>query len=313
MCFSSGSRTHVGKVAFISSDTPYYAGGFMGILRVKTKDLLPKYLYLTLSSELMQSILSEQATGTNIKNLTNTIAFINIPLPPIDIQKEIVNECNKVDEEYDNALSEIDIINQKINDIILPIFNKYEHKRLETLCSSFEYGTSSKSSPTGKVAVVRMGNIQNGKIVWDDVVYSNDPDDIAQYMLHKNDVLFNRTNSPVHVGKSAMYIGDRPAIFAGYLIRINYKKELLNPKYLTYILNSKPIREHGFSVMSKSINQANISAGLLKQYEIPVPSLEQQNIIVTQIEVYEKEIEKAQAMIDNYSKKKNEILDKYLR
>lgn len=158
-----------------------------------------------------------------------------------------------------------------------------------------------------------MCNIQDGKIVWDDVVYSNDKNDIEQYMLHKNDVLFNRTNSPVHVGKSAMYLGDRPAIFAGYLIRVNYKKDLLNPKYLTYILNSKPIREHGFSVMSKSINQANISAGLLKQYEIPLPSMELQKEIVAQIEIYETEIDKAQKIINSYSEKKNVILDKYLK
>ena len=88
---------------------------------------------------------------------------------------------------------------------------------------------------------------------------------------------------------------------------------MLNPKYLTYILNSKPIREHGFSVMSKSINQANISAGLLKQYEIPVPSLEQQDAIVAQIEGYEMEMDKAQVVIDNYIERKNEILNRYLK
>ena len=241
------------------------------------------------------------------------IEQIPIPKVPKDLIDKIVKECSQVDEEYDTAISQINILKQKIDDIILPVFNQYEHKRLETLCSSFEYGTSSKSSPTGKVSVVRMGNIQNGKIVWDDVVYSNDPDDIAQYMLHENDVLFNRTNSPVHVGKSAIYTGDRPAIFAGYLIRVNYKKDMLNPKYLTYILNSKPIREHGFSVMSKSINQANISAGLLKQYEIPVPSLEQQDAIVAQIEGYEMEMDKAQVVIDNYIERKNEILNRYLK
>ena len=65
--------------------------------------------------------------------------------------------------------------------------------------------------------------------------------------------------------------------------------------------------------MSKSINQANISAGLLKQYEIPVPSLEQQDAIVAQIEVYEAEMDKAQAVIDNYIERKNEILNRYLK
>lgn len=275
---------------------------------------LQKYMFNFLFSKIGQSLLKSNITGSaqgglNSSNLKN----IKIPFPPKDIQIRIVDECNKIDEEFNNATNHIIVLKQNIDDIILPLFNKYEHKKLESLCSSFEYGTSSKSSPTGKVIVVRMGNIQDGKIVWDDIVYSNDQNDIEQYMLNKNDVLFNRTNSPVHVGKSAMYIGDKPAIFAGYLIRVNYKKELLNPKYLTYILNSKPIREHGFSVMSKSINQANISAGLLKQYEIPLPSLERQNEIVRQIEIYEAEIDKAKIIIDNYNEKKNNILEKYLK
>lgn len=109
-----------------------------------------------------------------------------------------------------------------------------------------------------------MGNIQDGKISWDDLVYSNDSTDIAKYTLYKDDVLFNRTNSPELVGKVGIYKGERPAIFAGYLIRINYKKEMLNPIYLANILNSDTIRNHGFSVMPKSVNQANINGTLLK-------------------------------------------------
>jgi type I restriction enzyme S subunit len=41
-----------------------------------------------------------------------------------------------------------------------------------------------------------------------------------KYLLKKDDVLFNRTNSAEWVGKTAKYKGERPAIFAGYLIRI---------------------------------------------------------------------------------------------
>ena len=66
-----------------------------------------------------------------------------------------------------------------------------------------------------------MGNIQNGKIDWNDLVYSNNDEEIKKYMLSKYDVLFNRTNSPERVGKTGIYLGERPAIFAGYLIRIN--------------------------------------------------------------------------------------------
>ena len=89
------------------------------------------------------------------------------------------------------------------------------------------------------------GISQNGIIDWNDLVYSNNEEDIVKYALKKNDVLFNRTNSPEHVGKVGLYRGERPAIFAGYLIRIKYKHELINPVYLAYILNSREMREYG--------------------------------------------------------------------
>ena len=60
-----------------------------------------------------------------------------------------------------------------------------------------------------------MGNIQNGKIVLKDLVYSNDRNEIKKYMLKYNDVLFNRTNSPELVGKVGIYQHNIPAIFAG--------------------------------------------------------------------------------------------------
>lgn len=305
-----------GKVALVRDElNGKYAMINEHIFLLRNKNLvLQTYMFNLLLSNIGQSLLKANITGSAQGGLNSTnLKNIKIPLPPKKIQEDIVRECNIIDDEYENAIIQINNFRQKITDIIQPIFNKYEYKKLDTLCSSFEYGTSSKSSPIGKVAVIRMGNVQNGKIVWDNVVYSNDSDDIEQYMLHENDVLFNRTNSPIHVGKSAIFTGDRPAIFAGYLIRVNYKKELLNPKYLTYILNSKPIREHGFSVMSKSINQANISAGLLKQYEIPLPPMEHQKEIVAQIENCELEIHKAQIIIDSYSDKRNTILDKYLK
>ena len=55
---------------------------------------------------------------------------------------------------------------------------------------------------------------------------------------------------------------------------------MIDPDYLCYVMNSEKIRNYGFSVMKKSINQANISGELLKQYRIPVPSMEDQNQIV---------------------------------
>jgi len=100
-----------------------------------------------------------------------------------------------------------------------------------------EYGTSAKSKESGDVVVLRMGNIQNGQFDWNDLVYTSDKAEIEKYLLRKDDVLFNRTNSPELVGKTAIYNGEKTAIFAGYLIRINQLPILVVADYLNYFLN----------------------------------------------------------------------------
>ena len=161
------------------------------------------------------------------------------------------------------------------------------------------------------MAVWRMGNFKDGLIDWSELVYSNNEADIEKYSLQPNDVLFNRTNSPEHVGKVALYRGEHPAIFAGYLIRMKYKPEIVDPVYLSHIMNSAKVREYGFSVMAKSINQANIGGGTLAKYMIPVPPLPDQKKIVAEVVKYEAEIAKAKAVMDSASARKQAILRKY--
>lgn len=238
---------------------------------------------------------------------------LQIPLPPLDIQQKIVEECKKVDEYKLNALKILEDSKKEIDSIVLPCFDNYPKVVLKTICDSFEYGTSEKSSTSGAVPVLRMGNIVDGSIDWSDLVYTDNMQDIKKHSLKKNDILFNRTNSPIYVGKTALYEDERPAIFAGYLVRVNYQRDKIRGKYLSYILNSEPIMQHGFSVMTKSVNQANISASLLAQYEIPLPSLDEQDEIINKLEAIERRKKQSIATIANTPSSKQAILDKYLK
>jgi type I restriction enzyme, S subunit len=156
-------------------------------------------------------------------------------------------------------------------------------KTLGDLCDGVEYGSSAKSKKDGRVPVLRMGNIQDGQFDWSNLVYSDDEDEIAKYLLKPNDVLFNRTNSPELVGKTAIYKGEMPAIFAGYLIRIRRKEDLLDGDFLNYFLNSQIALDYGKTVVISSVNQANINGAKLKGYPVPAPSLEDQRIIVERL------------------------------
>ncbi len=102
------------------------------------------------------------------------------------------------------------------------------------ICIDIKYGTSKKSSKIGKIPVLRMGNIQGGAIDYTNLVYSSDDEDIKKYELEKNDLLFNRTNSRELVGKTAIYKGEIPAIYAGYLVKLT--PLLMNSDYLNFIM-----------------------------------------------------------------------------
>jgi type I restriction enzyme S subunit len=155
--------------------------------------------------------------------------------------------------------------------------------KLNKLCQSFDYGTSSKSKPVGKIPVLRMGNIQNGNIDWSDLVYTSDTDEIRKYSLRAGTVLFNRTNSPELVGKTAIYRGERPAIFAGYLIRINPFPDL-DPEYLNLCLNTSYAKGFCRSVKTDGVSQSNINAQKLGAFEVALCPLAEQKEIVRRVE-----------------------------
>lgn len=147
-----------------------------------------------------------------------------------------------------------------------------------------EYGTSAKSSKSGTTPVIRMGNLQNGVIKWDDLVFTSDDEEIEKYSLTFGDVLFNRTNSPELVGKTAIYRGERPALFAGYLIRINHIKTIVDGDYLNLFLNSSSAKQYGNSVKTDGVNQSNINGEKLKDYPFPYCSLAEQREVVRVID-----------------------------
>lgn len=171
-----------------------------------------------------------------------------------------------------------------IEDISLPqLPSSWEWISIGEISTGAEYGTSSKSKKTGIVPVLRMGNIRNGLFDWNDLVYTNDKAEIEKYMLHNGDVLFNRTNSPELVGKTAVFRGEHLAIYAGYLIRINQVPQI-NPHYLAFFLNSYIAKSYGNKVKTDGVNQSNINSKKLYSYPFPICSKQEQDKIVLELE-----------------------------
>ena len=260
------------------------------------------------------------------------------PLPPtLAEQQRIVNRIEsmfaKLDEAKEKAQNVVDGFETRKAAILHKAFtgeltakwrkengvsdDSWVVKTIGECCKSLKYGTAKKSESSGKVAVIRMGNLKRGEIVYDDLVFSNDEEDIVKYLLSKGDILFNRTNSPEWVGKTSIYRGDIPAIYAGYLIKLDYEKSLLVGDYLNYVLNSPNAKEYCNSVKTDGVNQSNINAQKIGAYVIPVPTLPEQVDIVRILDIIiEKENkakQAAEAVLEQMDLLKKSILARAFR
>ena len=182
----------------------------------------------------------------------------------------------------DNSYYEkVDGIERCINDELpFEIPDSWEWTTIGTTCINIQYGSSRKSESTGTMAVLRMGNIQNGRIDTQKLVYTSDKEEIAHYPLEYNDLLFNRTNSKELVGKTAIYKSEVPAIYAGYLIRIT---PLIDSDYLNYVMQTQFYWVYCQNVRSDAIGQSNINAEKLKNFIYPLPPLHEQKRIAKKL------------------------------
>lgn len=285
---------HTRCIKFV--DFPF-AQGADGVKVLRPKPFyLPKAFYYALQS-------------VNIPNLGYRRHFplfnkFSIPLPPFAEQQRIVDRIEslfaKLDEAKEKAQAVVDSFETRKAAILHKAFtgeltakwreehgvrmDSWEKKSVGELCISLKYGTAKKSDASGNVVVLRMGNLQQGEIDWSDLAYSKDPDDIEKYKLYPGDVLFNRTNSAALVGKTAIYRGEHPAIYAGYLIKLDYDHDKIIGDYLNYALNTLDAKKYCNSVKTDGVNQSNINAKKIGAYSFNVPSIPEQEKIVSVIQ-----------------------------
>lgn len=273
------------------------------------------YLMYAINQQL-NTLISNVHGGVGLQHITKRdFEETLIPLAPLSEQKRIVwriedmfDKLNEAKQMLQGAIENIDIFKKNIlHDAFSGKLTeqwrkeqgiKYESrkmKKLSVLCDSLSYGTSRKSQKQGSVAVIRMGNLQNGEIDWSDIVYTDNQDDIRKYILKPGDVLFNRTNSSELVGKTSIYRGECPAIYAGYLLKLDYGKELIG-EYLNYIMNSPQAKAYCNTVKSNGVNQSNINAKKIGNFVIPVPPIDEQKEIVRILNYFFNKIEKAKEL-----------------
>ncbi len=118
--------------------------------------------------------------------------------------------------------------------------------------------------------------------------------------LEKGDLLFNWRNGSKHlVGKTAYFDWKGRFVFASFLLGIRPHKEKYDSKFLWSILNYCRSEGHYLQYMRRNVNGL-FNREELKIFKVPIPPLSIQKEIVAEIEGYQKIIDGAKMVVENY-------------
>lgn len=281
VCMSNGSKTLVGKSALIGPEANSRAitvGSFCSLFKVKSH-VAPEYVRQVLASEIFQEQVDVTLAGSAINNLKNSdIENFYCPIPPDLEQRGIAEVLSALDEQINHTVHLAHKAKLQAKGLATELLscNKLSSSDvddvlLSEVVPSIQYGISSSLEATGEIPVLRMNNLSGGEISIADLKYARisiSPD----LSLQMGDVLFNRTNSMEHVGRTAIWRGQlENATFASYLVRLNPDLTRLTPEYLVYLLEWDNHQRQMRKFATPGVQQVNINPTSLRRCRVRIP------------------------------------------
>lgn len=212
----------------------------------KISDVNSRYIEYSFKSKFVQDQVMDKSMGATVGTLTISRAKnIQIPIPSLHVQQQIVSILDEAFAAIDQAKANIEknIVNakelfqSKLNAIFSQKGEGWEEKSLGGM-SKIMYGCTAKVVEKGNVQYLRITDIQEGEVNWEDVPYiSISEEDKVKYGLIIGDIVFARTGATT--GKSYLITEDNlNAVFASYLIRVQIDKIVLRPAFLSLFFQS---------------------------------------------------------------------------
>lgn len=269
------------------------------VLSPKDGGVHPDFFYYLLGSQSLYREFSKRAAGAVVKNLnTSLVRGVEIPLPPLAEQKRIAAILDAADAlraKRRESLAQLDTLLQStfLDMFGDPVSNPKGWKMgvVGDLLSSASYGTSKKADEhRGAYPVLRMNNITYTG-AWDltSLKYIDLEDkELPKHLVHKGQILFNRTNSKELVGKTAVYRSDKPVAFAGYLVR-GVVNEQADPEYVGAFMNTPQMKLFLQNKCKSIVGMANINAKEFQAIPIPKPPVDLQRRFAAIVESVEQQ------------------------
>lgn len=283
-------RPYLNKV--VVPDGPGVGTSELIPLRPRKEVLERDFLAWYLRSPAFLEFSAQNTRGANLPRIAMDALWEHkIPTPPIVEQRRIVSRIREAMPRVEEVrrlraetAREADAVEAAlVADLLASMDDDVGEVPLGQVLIRSQYGTSQKATLTGAgVPVYRMGNIQRGRLIHDDMKYVELPAaEARKYALQPGDILINRTNSLELVGKAAC-VADVPsgAVFASYLVRLIIDRRKAVPEFVSFVINSRIGRDYVLRTARRAIGMVNINSEEIGKMPIPLPKLAVQEAMV---------------------------------
>jgi len=290
-----------GKTGYFPYDIPAAVNEHVFILRA-TERVRPYFLYSCVRAPAFQERLRPFIRGI-IGGISLEIRKLEIPLPPIEVQKEIVAEIEGYQEVIDGARSVLDHYRPSVS--IHPDWPVLE--LAEIIEGKPKNGYSGR--PVDRVTdtkVLALSATTSGKLDLTKFKYLDEeiPPD-APCRCRRGDIYLQRGNTAELVGTAAMFDVDEPNfIYPDLMIRVRADESKANRHYLLTVLQSQPVRDFlTRNAVGAAGSMPKINQSIVKRVPIPLPPLATQQAIVAEIEAERKLVASNRELVDRFEQK----------
>ena len=285
ICAGSGSKEHIGKVAYIFNDMNFTFGGFMGVIRPKGDSLNSRFLFHILTSDIFKRHLAKTsgAASATINNINNdTWKNFKIPVPPLPVQEEIVRILDKftsLEAELEAELEARRVQYEYYRDALLASAGSATNGTFPVIGTAKNEVVEPVETTLGEVAKIKNGkdykHLSEGKYT----VYGS-----GGIMTYVNDFCYDKPSVliPRKGSINNLFYVDEPFWNVDTVFYTEINEKIITPKYFYYLLKKEHLEKLNTAGGVPSLTQA-----VLNKVILSIPPLEVQRRIVNVLDNFD--------------------------